>query len=99
MNGITHSQLDRVNPPFAHFIATPSESLPNGMVTFDASKSKDMHNGPCSLFMWDFGDQSAPQSTKSPVIEHSYSQIGHYPVTLTVTDTNGLTAKVSVNQK
>jgi len=98
-NPVANARIDQNGPPYAHFIASPPESIPKGVVRFDASKSKDMYNGPCSLFVWEFGDQSAPQKTNTPIIEHSYDKIGHYPVTLTVTDKNGLTARASVNQK
>merc|ERR1712129_294248 len=45
------------------------------------------------------GDGTPQQTTQQPTTKHAYKQIGHYQVTVTVKDKNGLTAKASVNQK
>merc|ERR1712228_896005 len=98
-NPSRNNRVDQIHPPYAHLIGTPQQTKPNEMVTFDASKSVDMYNKPCSSFLWDFGDNSPQKTTKTPITKHPYKQIGHYPVTVTVKDSNGLTAKASVNQK
>ena len=59
----------------------------------------DFENKPCVAFCFDFGDGSPPISQKSPFIKHEYKQIGHYPVSVLVTDKNRLNAKAHCNQK
>jgi len=98
-NPAKNNRVDQICPPSAHLIGTPQQSKPHEMVSFDASKSKDMYGKPCASFVWDFGDGTPQQTTQQPTTKHAYKQIGHYPVTVTVKDKNGLTAKASVNQK
>jgi len=98
-NPSRNNRIDQIRPPEAHLVSNPPESKPNDAVAFDASASKDMYNQPCASFTWDFGDGSPQPTTKQPTTTHAYKEVGHYPVTVTVKDKNGLTAKASVNQK
>ena len=58
-------------------------------VAFDGTRSTDP-DGDALTYAWDFGDGSAPASGASPV--HEYNAWGAYPVTLTVSDPDGLSA-------
>jgi len=55
-------------------------------VTFNASLSEP-NGGTISTYTWDFGDT---QTGTGIIINHTYSTYGTYNVTLTVTDTEGL---------
>lgn len=73
-------------PPVANFggpyLAEVGESI-----YFDATDSTDDNNSIVS-YRWNFGDGSGGTGIK---ITHSYSEVGNYTVTLTVTDEEGLT--------
>ena len=99
VGGARNSAIDKIRPPEAHLIGDPPVSKPRETVNFDASKSKDMYGGPCVSFLWDFGDGSPNKTTRDPYTTHPYQEIGNYPVTVTVTDKNGLKANASVNQQ
>ena len=58
---------------------------------FDATGSTDAE-GPISSYAWTFGD-SATGTGSAPT--HSYAAAGTYPVTLTVTDSGGISRAVS----
>ncbi|MBI4029727.1 PKD domain-containing protein, partial [Candidatus Berkelbacteria bacterium] len=75
--------LIRNRPPDAAFGFSPSNPLPGcGEVTFDASASFDPDEDPLT-FSWDFGDGTAGSGE---IVQHRYSNVGTYPVTLTVSD-------------
>jgi len=71
--------------------ATPNPALPNQPVQFSAVVS-DLQ---ALIYAWDFGDGTTGFSL-SPTTTHSFSPAGVYVVTLTVTDTEGLTSVKSV---
>ena len=56
----------------------------NQSVTFDASSSYDP-DGNITSYEWNFGDGNIT-NTMHEIIKHSYSEVGSYEVTLTVTD-------------
>ena len=85
-------------PPYAHIKSDPPISDPKQPVKFDASKSHDQFNKPCVKFLWDFGDGSPKVTTTIPMTKHPYEHPGTYPVTVTVTDKNGLSAQAGLNQ-
>jgi PKD repeat protein len=58
-------------------------------VTFDGTRSTDP-DGDALSYVWDFGDGSTPASGATPM--HEYATWGTYVVTLTVSDTGGLSA-------
>ncbi|MGY1809661.1 PKD domain-containing protein [Blastococcus sp. SYSU D00669] len=69
-------------PPVAAFTSTA-----NGLsVSFDASGSTD--DGGVTGWEWTFGADGT--STQGPTTTHTFSAPGTYPVTLTVTDAEGL---------
>jgi PKD repeat protein len=57
-------------------------------VSLDASASSDPAG--VASYRWDFGDGTGA-SGPSPTVTHSYSQLGNYTVTLTVTNSKGYT--------
>lgn len=58
-----------------------------GATTFDASDSSSP-TGDVALYEWNFGDGHTT-STANPVVAHTYTQVGSFNVTLTVTNTAG----------
>lgn len=59
-------------------------------LSFDGSNSYDPDSGDSiASWSWDFGDGSAASTVSNP--SHTYTIEGPYTVTLTVTDTHGLT--------
>ena len=78
---------ERIFTPNALFYYTPESPEKNQEICFNASSSYD-EDGDIIDYTWDFGD-----GTNAPgiIITHSYSLPGKYPVTLTITDNDGLT--------
>ena len=74
-------------PPTALFIYSPENPLIGEEITFDASFSYDP-DGEIVSYEWDFGDESTGEGE---VVTHTYSDVGDYTVTLTVTDDDGAT--------
>ena len=87
MSGAQTANLE----PVAYFEALPNEAVKNQPVSFDAGGShRILTLNPRAAtdsnltYAWDFGDgQSGNQKT----IDHSYSDVGTYTATLTVTNT------------
>jgi PKD domain-containing protein len=85
-------------PPTASFTMSPSPAHVGETVTFDASastpgdKGENCYSGNIiEHYDWDFdGDGTVDVSTTTPVTTHSYSSAGVRAVTLTVTNTCGL---------
>lgn len=86
-------------PPTANFVFSPTTPVCNTSVNFNASSSTSAVG--IATYTWDFGDASmTPPSSATP--SHTYAcgvsgTTTTYVVTLTVTDTNGLTATISKN--
>lgn len=68
--------------PVARFTATPD----GRSVSLDATSSSD--DSRVTGYSWDLGDGT---TATGPLVEHTYASGGTYPVTLTVTDAQGLT--------
>ena len=74
-------------PPVAAATADPLSGAAPLSVTFVGSESSDP-DGDMLSYHWDFGDGSS-STQASPA--HTFSDVGDYTVTLTVTDTEGRT--------
>jgi len=70
---------------------TPHKPYPGGTVTFDASSSTP-DGGNITGYQWKFGDGQIGSGKK---VTHSYGQPTTFPVTLTVTDSEGFTCTTS----
>ncbi len=77
--------------PTASFMATPESGVAPLEVSFDASASSDP-NGDLLSYNWKFGNGET-SSVVTPKI--TYTQIGSYLVTLTVSDGENISAEVS----
>jgi PKD repeat protein len=62
-------------------------------IEFDGSQSYD-DDGEIAGYQWDFGDGNMVTEGGAAVQTHSYSEVGQYFVTLTVTDDQGAAASV-----
>ncbi len=83
------------NPPIAELVARPSlAGTPattfneDQTITFDGSGSYSP-DGDSLTYTWDFNDGTAPITTATPTITHSYDYDGTYVVTLIVNDGHG----------
>lgn len=85
--------------PYAHLSSTPTVPTINNPVTIDASKSHDADKQPCVAYTFDFGDGTAPVTSKDPVLKHSYKSPGSYPVSVSVTDKYGKTGTANLTQR
>jgi PKD repeat protein len=86
----TVTVLAQTQPPTAGFLwAAQQPSAPADM-SFDASVSSDVDSA-LTDYAWDFGDGTTGSGVGP---QHSYASPGGYPVTLTVTDGNGLSDSV-----
>lgn len=100
-NKNTHT-TSAVMPLYVYVEPAPDTTKPNISCTipstmqqaveeyFDATRSTD--DTEISSYHWDFGDGATSSKAKSI---HSYSELGRYTVTLTVTDTSGNTSTAS----
>ncbi|WP_460783888.1 PKD domain-containing protein [Microbacterium tumbae] len=73
--------------PTAAFTATSD----GADASFDAGDSAAAGSATITGYSWDFGDESPAGSGET--VSHTYATSGAYTVTLTVTDSNGRTAK------
>jgi len=89
--GLTSRVTKRVTvyneEPVALFTYSPDRSKAKEVVTFDASESFNA-TGEIVKYMWDFGDGNYGEGTK---VSHSFSNVGEYYTTLTITDNTGKT--------
>ena len=86
-----------LTPPVAKIDTDPSpaQGLAPLIITFDASKSNDP-DGDIISYSWDFGDKSKEVLTTAPTISHKFEKVGIWPVTLTITDNDGLTETADI---
>ena len=76
------------NPPSAAFSSSCPSQKNN--CNFDGSRSRD--DAGIVQYSWSFGDGTSSVTAANPLANHSYRAKGSYTVTLTVTDTGGLTS-------
>jgi outer membrane protein assembly factor BamB len=81
--------------PVGSFIYNPPNPIIGEDITFDASASYDL-DGEIITYQWDFGDGATPEGI---IVNHSFPSIGFYTVTLTVTDNEGATNRVTETVK
>jgi len=77
--------------PVADFTYSPLSPLVGEVVTFNASTSTP-DGGTIISYDWDFGDFT---TASGMVVTHAYSVEGNYTVTLTITDSEGLSDMTS----
>ncbi|HTZ44847.1 MAG TPA: PKD domain-containing protein [Jatrophihabitans sp.] len=78
-------------PPVARLAVNPATGTEPVTVIADASASTDPEGQPLT-YRFDFGDGTVVGPQPGATAGHSYSQVGSYQVTLTVTDPGGLSA-------
>jgi PKD repeat protein len=69
--------------PYASFMADPVEGMVPLTVQFTDTSTGDVEER-----IWTFGDKT---EAKDPIVEHTYTRAGTYPVSLTVTGYDGTT--------
>ena len=79
--------------PFARVI--PGRALKGDVLTVDGSKSELATEMIVSSFSCDFGDGSSVITQANPLFTHVYTSAGRFTVTLTVTDSKGVSASQS----
>lgn len=85
------SVINTPTPPQAAFTFYPVNSYVNMSITFDASASTaEGYNVTIANYQWDFGDGSPKVNKTNSVTTHTFAVVGNYPVTLNVTDSQGL---------
>lgn len=89
LNGTTSHSIRVIIKPVANFTYAPTYPRANRPVFFNASQSYDP-DGSIVSYAWDFGDGNVT-TVSGPLISHIYAATNVYRVTLTVTDSDGLT--------
>lgn len=90
------------NPPTASLNASDLEVDAGSVITFDASQSavpSDVPGDTLTKYVWNFGDNSASQTTATATTSHKYAKAGSYAVTMTVYDKNQTQASATVHVK
>jgi parallel beta-helix repeat protein len=82
------------SPPTAVLAVSPSTGTAPLAVTADGSASSDP-NGPIATYRFDFGDGAVAGPQSAAQATHTYSAAGTYTVTLTVTDSGGLSSSAT----
>jgi len=78
-------------PPIAYFEYSPLNPIVGETVTFNATGSTP-DGGIITLYLWDFGDGN---NGTGAIITHAYVLRGNYTMSLTITDSEGLTTSES----
>src|SRR5438093_1959537 len=79
-------------PPASIFTYTPAFPLVNQAVTFDASASRDSDGDPVTSYNWYIGDGTNYTQTLIPTLTHTFVKTGVFSVSLTVTDSHGMSS-------
>ena len=81
----------KCKPPVAEFTFSPAIALPGRSISFNATASRATNaNAVIQQYSWQWGDESIPSSTTANVTSHVYRNVGNRTVTLTVTDSDGI---------
>jgi len=88
-NGRTVTVTSPNNPPTASYTANPNPATTGQNINFDASTSSDT-DGFITTYEWDWDNNGIYDDTGLRQI-HSWPTHGNYPVTLRVTDDDGVT--------
>ena len=95
-DGLTDSTQQTVpitlRPPVASF-TYPAKPMVGGNIIFDASESHGIDN-PIVSYQWEFDDGSPKETVSIPIDSHVFPQAKVFNVTLTVTDSSGLTGTI-----
>lgn len=83
------------SPPTVALVVSPSSGLASLPVTADASGSADVDATPIASYAFAWGDGATTPAQSAPTATHAYAAPGTYVVTVTVTDTAGLSATSS----
>ena len=83
----TSSALAQVNPS-ASYSFFPKTAKTGEDVAFYGNTSYSL-DGALVEYDWDFGDGT---TETGPIAHHQFTELSNFPVTLTVTDSNGMTA-------
>ncbi len=85
--------FDVVEAPTAAIAYAPLDPGINQLVTFDASRSRNVLGRNITSFNWDFGDG---QTGNNSINTHAYNSTGRYKVKLTILDTSDIFSSDSV---
>ncbi len=87
-NTITYPGVVGVSNPFVNFVTNPNPPVsctaPLNNVAFT---NTTINNGIPMTYAWNMGNGNSYTTTNPP--NQNYTSLGNYPVTLTITDTNG----------
>ena len=93
----TYGKLEENEPPVADFYWNPNIPNIGENIYFDASESYDP-DGDITLYQWDWNnDGIVDESSDLPETTQIWFVQGTYPVTLKVTDNDGLTDTITKN--
>lgn len=87
--------------PIANFTWTPTKPSVNRTAIFDASSSQVGWSSqipglaPITSYTWNFGDGTPINTTSSSTIQHVFTQLGNYSVTINVTDSVSRTDQIA----
>jgi len=88
-NKYTDGVIKITKAPIASFTYSPIFPKPSEIIIFNATGSTP-NGGTIINYAWNFGDGNITVTT-DPIITHTYAFSGLYNVTLTITDSEGLT--------
>jgi chitinase len=80
-----------VGGAIASFTVSPSNPVPDQLVSFDGSPSTSTGGRTIVEWTWNFGDGSDPVTESDATTSHSFDEAGAYVVRLTVRDSAGRT--------
>jgi PKD repeat protein len=78
--------ITAIECPTAFFFFSPENPLAGDTITFNASLSTP-NGGTITNYHWDFGDGT---NETGVIVAHAYTTAGNYTVSLTITDSEGL---------